>query len=79
MIKVLKETHEQRKMNFYKAILKKQGNKNKVDKKSLETKKGKSTWHRINDREKKREREREKKKVIKKKLANIGKNNRLIY
>ena len=67
-------------MNFYKAILKKQANKNKVYKKSLETKKGKSTWHRINDREKKRERKRKKKnKVIKKKLANIGKNNRLIY
>ena len=62
MIKVLKETHEQRKMNFYKAILKKQANKNKVYKKSLETKKGKSTWHRINDREKKRERKRKKKK-----------------
>ena len=30
-------------MNFYKAILKKQANKNKVFKKSLETKKGKST------------------------------------
>ena len=29
-------------MNFYKAILKKQANKNKVYKKSLETKKGKS-------------------------------------